>query len=694
MSTSSLLYSNASHPKFPKLFTPLDLGFTTIKNRILMGSMHTGLEHAENGAGNNESRQAVYFAERAKGGVGMIITGGIPPNTDGLVTSNPNDSLYREDQLSEHKAVTAAVKAADADCKICMQILHGGRYATTTDQVAPSALKSNISPYTPREMDEADIQRTIKDFVNCASLAQQAGYDGVEVIGSAGYLINSFLSERTNKRNDQWGGSFENRMRFALEIIKQMRIATGDNFIIIFRIPAMEMIDDGLSWQEVVMLGQLLEACGVTILSTHFTWHEAQVPTISTRVPRAAFAQVTGRLRKEVSIPLITSNRINMPSVAEELLEKGEADIISMARPMLADPELALKAFENREDEINTCIGCNQACLDHFFENKMVTCLVNPRACHETELNYLPAQKVKNIAVVGAGPAGLAFATIAAQRGHKVTLFEASSEIGGHFNMARRIPGKEEFNETIRYYNKQIELHNVELKLNHRVTLEELSAAHWNEVVVATGISPRTPIIDGINNPKVVNYNEAILHPELIGKKVAIMGAGGIGFDIAELLSHKGKSASIDIDTFAKEWGIDFKNHPKGGVNGIEPVVETSDREIYLLQRKETAIGKNLGKTTGWAHRISLKRRKIKMLRGVQYHHIDDQGLHINTAEGYKLLDVDNIVVCAGQESDRGLYDQLAGIRNGLHLIGGADVAMEIDAKRAIKQGCELAASI
>ena len=707
-----------AHAKYPRLFEPLDLGFTTIKNRILMGSMHTGLEHmGDTGYGNKEAirsgatevptiatddnskedhmhRQAVYFAERAKAGVGIIITGGTAPNADSTVSDDPSEAFCSESQVADHKQITDAVHEAASDCKICLQILHAGRYAMTPNQVAPSPVKSYINPYTPREMTEEDIQNTINDFVNTATLAQKSDYDGIELIGSAGYLLNIFLSERTNKRHDQWGGSFENRMRFSLEIVERIREAVGDDFIMIFRIPAMEMIEDGLTWEEVVTLAKALENSGINILSTHFTWHEAQVPTISTRVPRAAFAQVTGKLRKEVSIPMITSNRINMPQVAEDVLARGDADITSMGRPMLADPEFALKAFEGREDEINTCIGCNQACLDHVFQGKTVSCLVNPRACHETILNYEPVEKAKSIAVVGAGPAGLAFATTAAQRGHKVTLFEASNEIGGHFNLARRIPGKEEFNETIRYYNKMIEIHNVDLKLNHRVDLQELKQGNWDEVVISTGIQGRTPAIEGVDSDKVITYTDAIMGNKPIGQKVAIIGAGGIGFDVAELISHKGKSASIDIDTFAKEWGIDFKNHPRGGVAGVEPVVETSGRDIYLLQRKATGIGKGLAPTTGWSHRISLKRRGVKMINAVHYDRIDDDGLHIVVDGQAKTLDVDNIILCAGQESDRALYDQLQKEIPNLHLIGGAELAMEIDAKRAIKQGCELAAAL
>jgi 2,4-dienoyl-CoA reductase (NADPH2) len=681
------------HTAYPHIFEPLDLGFTQLKNRILMGSMHTGLE--DMGEAGYE-KMATYFAERAKGGVGMIMTGGIAPNPESIGTAGfgecDSSMLHREDQIPMHSQVTQAVKSADPECKICMQILHPGALAATENAVSPSGIRSRLSPITPKEMSESDIENTIADFANCAKLAQQAGYDGVEIIGSAGYLISTFLVEKTNKRTDQWGGSYANRMRLAIEVIKRVRQAVGEHFIIVYRIAAMEMMEDGSSWDEVVTLGKAIEKAGASIISTHFTWHEARVPTIATRVPRAAFASVTGRLRKELNIPMITSNRINTPETAEDVLHKGYADIVSMGRPMLADPEFVNKAACGREDEINTCIGCNQACLDHTFQGKRVSCLVNPRACYETEIELVPTDNAKHIAVVGAGPAGLSFAISAAQRGHKVTLFEASNEIGGHFNLAKVIPGKEEFHETIRYYNRQIALHNIDLRLNTRVTTEDLQG--WDEVVIATGIKPRVPDIEGIDNQKVFNYRDAIEHPQRIGKRVAIVGAGGIGFDVAELLSHAGISASLDINVFAREWGIDFDNHPRGGVAGVTPQVETSDRELYLLQRKETRIGKTLGTTTGWAHKISLDRKGVNMMAGVQYHKIDDQGLHIIHQNEAKVLAVDSVVICAGQESDNELYNALSALRDNVHLIGGAELATEIDAKRAIDQGFRLAAAI
>ena len=525
-------------------------------------------------------------------------------------------------------------------------------------------------------------------------MAQLAGYDGVEIIGSAGYLLSTFLVEKTNQRDDQWGGSYENRMRFPLEIMRRCRAEVGENFILIFRIAAMDMLQGGMSWDEVVLLAKEMEQAGATIISTHFTWHEATVPTIATMVPRAAFAGVTGRLRKELKIPVITSNRINMPDVAEQVLVDGHADLVSMARPMLADAELVNKAFEGREDEINTCIACNQACLDHTFGGKSVSCLVNPRAAHETLLNYHPTGTPKKIAVIGAGPAGMSYATVAAERGHSVTLFDAASEIGGQFNLAKQVPGKEEFYETLRYYKRMLEIYNVELCLNTMVSAEHLKQRDFDHVVVATGITPRTPDIEGINHPSVVSYIDVIRGNCEVGNRVAVMGAGGIGFDVSELIMHSGVSGALDRDVFAKEWGIDFENHPRGGVTGVVPQVAKADRQVYLLQRKSSPVGRGLGKTTGWTHRISLAQRGVKMLNGLEYHKIDDQGLHISTDGMPSVLEVDTVIVCAGQLPKRGLFDQITAMGMDASLIGGAFEASELDAKSAINQASYLAAAI
>ena len=673
--------------RYPHLFAPLNLGFTQLKNRALMGSMHTALEEAPDAP----QRLAAYFAERARGGVGMIITGGFSPNTEGGLGAK----LSTPEEADAHRVITQAVHEADAQVKICLQILHAGALAGVPECVSPSGVKSRIGRFKPAELDEAGIDKQIADFANCAAMAQRAGYDGVEIIGSAGYLISTFLVEKTNLRTDQWGGSWENRMRFALEVVRRVRATVGPNFILVFRIAAMDMLEGGLAWDEVVSLAQALEAEGVNIISTHFCWHESPVPTIATMVPRAAFAPVTGRLKKHVRIPLITSNRINMPNVAEDVLARGDADIVSMARPMLADAEWVNKAAEGREDEINTCIACNQACLDHAFNGRQqVSCLVNPRACHETLLNYLPTPRPKRIAVVGAGPAGLAYATVAAERGHHVTLFEASGEIGGQFNIAKRIPGKEEFQETLRYYRRMISLRGIDLRLNTRADVAMLQTQGFEHIVVATGITPRKPDIAGIDHPMVMGYLDAILGRKPVGKRVAILGAGGIGFDVAEFITHAGPSASQDIDTFAREWGIDFERHPRGGVTGVRPQVQAADRTVYLMQRKTDPVGKTLGRTTGWTHKATLAKRGVHMLNGVHYQAIDDDGLHTTVHGEPTRFEVDTIIVCAGQEPLRSLFEDLTAAGLSAQLVGGAYQAQELDAKRAINQASRMAAEI
>lgn len=674
--------------RYPKLLEPLDLGFTTIKNRAIMGSMHTGLEEMDGGF----ERMAAYFAERAANDIGMIITGGIAPNEE----SGPHGArMSNEEEAAKHRLVTEAVHQADPDVKICMQILHPGPLANNPKMVAPSAVRSRIARHAPNELDKAGIQKQIDDHVRCALMAQKAGYDGVEIIGSAGYLISTFLVRKTNLREDEYGGSWENMMRFALEIVEQTRAAVGKDFILIFRIAAMDMLDGGMSWEEIISLGKALEKAGVTIISTHFTWHESAVPTIATMVPRAAFTSVTGRLRKEVNVPVITSNRINMPDVAEEVLARGDADLVSMARPMLADSAFMRKAIEGREDEINTCIACNQACLDHTFSGQLTSCLVNPRACHETMLNYLPTENVKRIAVVGAGPAGLAYATVAAERGHKVTLYEAAAEIGGQFNLAKTIPGKEEFYETLRYYGRMIEVLGIDLHLNTRADAALLKEQGFDHVIISTGIRPRTPDIPGIDHDKVAGYIDVITGKKPVGKKVAIIGAGGIGFDVSELISHSGPSGAVDRDVFAKEWGVDFENHPRGGVTGVEPEVAKSDREITLLQRKDSRVGAGLGKTTGWTHRLALTRRGVGMMNGVTYEKIDDDGLHILQGDGQPhLIEADTIIICAGQDPLRDLYDELESAGVSAELVGGAYEAKELDAKAAINQASRMAAAV
>lgn len=675
--------NHSEHP-YPKLFQPLDLGFTTLKNRVLMGSMHTGLEEAPDG----HIRMAAYFGERARGGVGMIVTGGIGPNEEGL-THPATKRLDTEQAIAEHKHITKAVH--DADSKICLQILHTGRYAINENLVAPSAVQAPISRLKPKALDQAGIEKQIQDFVDTAVNAQKASYDGVEVMGSEGYFLNQFIAARTNHRDDQWGGDYQNRMRLPIEVVKQIRAAVGDEFIIIYRLSMLDLVEGGSSFEEILELGLEIEKAGATIINTGIGWHEASVPTIATKVPRAAFTWVTAKFRKSLTIPVITSNRINMPEVAEAVLARGDADMISMARPFLADPKFVEKAEQNRSDEINTCIGCNQACLDHIFNGSQATCLVNPRACYETQLNILPAENIKKVAVVGSGPAGLAAATTAAQRGHEVTLYDAASEIGGQFNIAKQVPGKEEFNETIRYFARQIELLGVELKLNTKVTTDFLNDSDFDEVIIATGVSPREPDIEGIDHPKVLSYVDVLKHHKLVGERVAIIGAGGIGFDTAEYLSHGNASSSQNIENYMREWGVDMTMSARGGIEGVQRQPEPSPRKISLLQRKETKLGRGLGKTTGWIHMAGLAMKRVNMISGASYQKIDDDGLHIMVGDDSQVLDVDTVVICAGQIP---LRDIAEGLNKPHHLIGGADVAAELDAKRAIDQGTRMAATL
>ena len=673
--------------KYPHIFQPLDLGFTTLKNRILMGSMHTGLEEEKNGI----DRIAAYYAERAKGGVGLIVTGGIAPNIQGW-TGPFAARMSTKKHAKHHQKITKAVHESGG--KICMQILHAGRYGYHPFNVAPSKIKAPINRFTPFKLKESGIQRTIKDFVSSAKLSKIAGYDGVEIMGSEGYLINQFIAKRTNKRTDKWGGDYENRMRFPIELVKQTRKAVGDKFIIIYRLSMLDLVEQGSSWEEIVQLAKAIEKAGATIINTGIGWHEARIPTISTSVPRAAFTWVTKKMKAEINIPLITSNRINMPETAEKVLAEGDADMVSMARPFLADPDWVHKAKEERADEINTCIGCNQACLDHVFQQKVASCLVNPRACHETELSYSQTRNRKKIAVVGAGPAGLAAATIAAQRGHQVTLFDAASEIGGQFNMAKQIPGKEEFYETIRYFNKQIEIHKVTLKLNKKVSVADLENSDFDAIVIATGIKPRVLNIEGVNHPKVLSYIDVLKHKKPVGKRVAVIGAGGIGFDVSEYLSHEGESTSKNIDAWLQEWGIDKTLIARAGIKGVEPNLHHSPREIYMFKRSAGKFGGNLGKTTGWIHRSTLKKKKVQFIGEVSYQKIDDEGLHYTQNNEAKVLEVDNVVICAGQIPFKELHQPLLDLGKNVHVIGGADFASELDAKRAINQGARLAAKL
>ncbi|MGC6231553.1 NADPH-dependent 2,4-dienoyl-CoA reductase [Hafnia paralvei] len=670
---------------YPHLLAPLELGFTTLKNRVLMGSMHTGLEEHPNGS----ARLAAFYAERARAGVGLIVTGGISPNQHGVVHAGA--SIFdHENQIPHHKIITDAVHQAGG--KIAMQILHTGRYSYQPQPHAPSAIQAPINPYPPIEMTEDMIQQTLSDFAQCARLAQHAGYDGVEIMGSEGYLINQFLAARTNQRDDEWGGDFMRRMRFAVECVRRVRAAVGREFIIIYRLSMLDLVEEGSDWKEIEQLAVQVEHAGATLINTGIGWHEARIPTIATMVPRAGFSWVTRRLMGKVSIPLITTNRINHPDVAEAVLADGCADMVSMARPFLADPAFVQKAASGRVDEINVCIGCNQACLDQIFEHKLTSCLVNPRACHETELVLTATEKPKRLAVVGAGPAGLAFATTAAQRGHHVTLFDADNQIGGQFNIAKQIPGKEEFHETLRYFKRLLIIHNIQQRLGQRVEAADLS--EFDEVILATGIVPRHLDLPGSDMPHVLSYTQVLRDKLPVGKRVAIIGAGGIGFDTAEYLSQFGQSTSLNSTAFAEEWGIDLQLKQRGGLakDGMHPT--HSPRKIYLLQRKTSKVGEGLGKTTGWIHRVSLQKRGVIMINGAQYHHIDEHGLHLIRDGQIECLPVDNVIICAGQESQQALLDPLQNMGKTVHLIGGADVARELDARRAIDQGTRLALMI
>jgi len=670
---------------YPNLLAPLDLGFTTLRNRVLMGSMHVGLEEAPNGF----ARMAAFYAERARGGVGLIVTGGIAPNEAGRPYPG-GAMLTTAEEASEHRVITDAVHAAGG--KIAMQILHFGRYAYHPDLVAPSALQAPISAHVPHALTDAEVEQTIEDYARCAVLAKQAGYDGIEVMGSEGYLINEFIARQTNHRTDRWGGDYENRMRFPVEIVRRVREAVGEDFIIVYRLSMLDLVPGGSTFDEVVTLATEIEAAGATILNTGIGWHEARIPTIATSVPRGAYAWVTKKLMGSVSLPLVTSNRINTPEKAEELLADGYADMVSLARPFLADPDFVNKAAAGTPEAINSCIGCNQACLDHTFSLQITSCLVNPRACHETELVLSPTRRVKRIAVVGAGPAGLAFAVSAAGRGHAVTLHDAADEIGGQLNIARQVPGKQEFNETLRYYRYEIDTTGVEVRLGRTVTADDLAAAGYDEVVLATGVTPRTPDLPGVDHPIVLNYLDVLREKATVGKRVAILGAGGIGFDVAEFLTDPGTDASQDVAAFLAEWGVDAEHRTPGGLT--HPVRETSPREVTLLQRKTSKVGAGLGKTTGWIHRTELKHRGVAMIAGATYDRIDDDGLHYILDGEKHVLAVDNVVLCTGQDPNRVLHDALAGRGITVHLIGGADVAAELDAKRAIDQGTRLAAAV
>ncbi|MEV7646466.1 NADPH-dependent 2,4-dienoyl-CoA reductase [Arthrobacter sp. NPDC089319] len=670
---------------YTKLFEPLDLGFTVLPNRVLMGSMHVGLEELPGGF----ERMAAFYAERARGGVGLIVTGGISPNADGRL--QPGGAMMTTaEEAARHRSITDAVHADGG--RIALQLLHAGRYAAHPEPVAPSPVQAPISPFSPRELSEDDIEQTIEDFAGAAALARDAGYDGVEIMGSEGYLINEFIVARTNQRTDGWGGSYTNRIRFPLEIVRRTRQRVGEDFIIIYRLSMLDLVEGGSTFEEVAQLARGVEAAGASIINTGIGWHESRVPTIATSVPRAGFSWVTRRLMGAVGIPLVATNRINNPDTAEQLLADGSADMVSMARPLLADPAFMLKASRGQADEINTCIACNQACLDHTFAGKVTSCLVNPRACHETELVIAPAAEPKSLAVVGAGPAGLACAVTAAGRGHRVTLFEAAEEIGGQFNLAKQIPGKEEFHETIRYFGRQLELLGVEVRLKSRATAAELADGEFDEIILATGVVPRIPDLDGVDHPSVLGYQDVLRDHRELGATVAVLGAGGIGFDVSEYITQAGPSATLEPERFREHWGIDDDPAVRGGLT--EPRPARPARAVHLLQRKEAKIGAGLGKTTGWIHRAELKSRGVHMISAVTYRKIDDDGLHLTVDGTDSILAVDNVVLCTGQEPQRELLEALEDLGLPVHLVGGADVAAELDAKRAINQATRLAAAL
>jgi 2,4-dienoyl-CoA reductase (NADPH2) len=670
---------------YPHLFAPLDLGHTILPNRILMGSMHTGLEDKS----ADYDKLAAYFAERARGGVGLMVTGGIAPSIQGWLKPF-GGRLSMPWHVARHRKLTRAVHAEGG--KLCMQVLHAGRYGYHPLSVAPSKIKSPITPFTPHALSSGGVERTIRDFVRCAKLAQDAGYDGIEVMGSEGYLINQFLVSHTNQRSDAWGGDATKRMRFPVEIVRRTREAVGRDFIIIYRLSMLDLIQNGQDWSEIVALAKAIEAAGASIINTGIGWHEARVPTIVTSVPRAGFAWVTKKLKGEVAIPLITTNRINMPDVAEQILASGEADMVSMARPLLADPDWAIKAKAGKSDRINTCIACNQACLDHVFQNRRASCMVNPRACHETELKITPATTRKRFAVIGAGPAGLACASTLAERGHHVTLLDQAGDIGGQFNVAKRIPGKEEFHETLRYFRHRLDDAGVELKLGHTADAAALAAAGYDEVVVATGITPRQVNFPGSDDSRVLSYLDVLARGKPVGSRVAIIGAGGIGFDTAEFLVENQPSPTLDVTRWTQEWGVDMNLDNRGGLAPAKP--EAPTRQVWLLQRSEGRPGARLNKTTGWVHRATLKAKRVTMLGGVTYERFDDEGLHVTIDGQRQVLPVGNVVVCAGQEPNRALADALMAVGIKTHVIGGADVAAELDAKRAIDQGTRLAATL